>query len=120
MAWMNQEKKKALMPGIKKVLKKFGIKGTVKIRHHSTLVVTLREGAIDFGDKPQVNVYWIDDQWKGEAKQFLLELYKAMNACEEYQNHDRSNAMVDYFDVGWYCDISIGEWKKPYKFLEKA
>jgi hypothetical protein len=24
--------------------------------------------------------------------------------------------MTDYFDVGWYIDIKIGKWDKPYNF----
>jgi hypothetical protein len=24
--------------------------------------------------------------------------------------------MTDYFDVGWYIDINVGKWNKPYQF----
>jgi hypothetical protein len=30
-------------------------------------------------------------------------------------NHDKSDVMTDYFNVGWYIDINIGKWDKPYK-----
>lgn len=43
MAYMNQEKKKVLAPQIKAVLKKYGVKGSISVRNHSTLVVTLSE-----------------------------------------------------------------------------
>jgi hypothetical protein len=29
-------------------------------------------------------------------------------------NHNRSDIMSDYHDVGWYVDINIGQWNKPY------
>ena len=29
-------------------------------------------------------------------------------------NHDRSDAQVDYFDVGWYVDINIGTWDRHF------
>ena len=121
MAYMTQEIKKALMPRIKAVLKKYDMKGTVKVIHHSVLQVTLREGAIDFGSKEvEVNTYWIERHWDGIAKKFLTELHEAMNACPEHQNYDNSNIMADYFDVGWYTRISVGEWNKPYILKEIA
>ena len=62
MAYVSQENKAELAPAIKKVLNKYGMKGSISIRHHSTLVVTLQSGAIQFehshGDGyTQVNVY---------------------------------------------------------------
>lgn len=132
MAYMSQEKKKALAPSIKAVLKKYGMKGTIAVNHYSTLVVNIREGKLDVLEnweqvqakawrpedeklkKPDyldVNPYCIVDQYTGEIKDFLLELKAAMMAG----NHDNSDIMTDYFDVGWYIDINIGNWEKPYK-----
>jgi hypothetical protein len=124
MAYMNKEKKAKLMPAIKSVLKKYGMKGTVSVRHYSSLVVKLPSGDIDFGsanvDNPanegkwrgheSVNVYWIDTHYTGKAAEFLKELKAAMSEG----NHDNSDIMTDYFDVGWYVDINIGNWEKPY------
>ena len=45
---MNQEQKKQRAPQIKKVLKKYGLKGTIGVRNYSTLYVTIKEGALDF------------------------------------------------------------------------
>jgi hypothetical protein len=137
MAHMNQEKKKTLLPGIKKVLKKYGVKATVAVRHHSTLVLNVSAGPIDFladynrtmkennerngwDYTPEtkgftVNTYHIESTYTGEARDFLVEVYAAMMAG----NHDRSDIMTDYFDVGWYTDINIGKWNKPYVLIEK-
>ena len=121
MAYMNQEKKKALAPGIKAVLKKWGVKGTIGVRHHSTLVVNLTSGPLDiigdYNEKNgredsyhQVNPYWINDYYTGKVKEFIFELKDAMMVG----NHDRSDIQSDYFDVGWYIDINVGTWDKPY------
>lgn len=131
MAWMNQDKKAKLAPGIKAVLKKYKVKGTLAVRNHSTLVVNIKEGAIDFiGNYNEVrrdrnpsgndaegylqpNPYWFQEHFTGKAHKFLSELFAAMNAG----NHDRSDVMTDYFDVGWYVDVNIGEWNKPYQLV---
>ena len=120
MAYMNQERKKELSAWIKEVLKKYNIKGTIWVNHFSTLVVNIREGNIDFfwsynwnlnwRDYLQVNTYYIEENFNWVAKDFLLELNKAMNIW----NHDNSDVMTDYFDVGWYVDINIWTWEKPY------
>ena len=47
MAYMSQERKKELAPAIKSVLKKYNMKGSISVRHYSTLVVTIKSGALD-------------------------------------------------------------------------
>jgi hypothetical protein len=34
-------------------------------------------------------------------------------------NWDRSDVMTDYFDVGWYLDLSIGKWDKMFVYNPK-
>ena len=48
MAFVSQEKKKSLAPAIKAVLKKYNMKATIGVRHHSTLVVNIKSGDLDF------------------------------------------------------------------------
>ena len=126
MAYMNQEKKAKLAPAIKAVLKKYNMKGSIAVRNYSTLVVNIKSGKLDIlanakknglnanDDYIDVNTYWIDSHYTGEVKNFLLELKDAMMTG----NHDRSDSQTDYFDVGWYIDINVGNWNKPY-ILEK-
>ena len=33
--------------------------------------------------------------------------------------YDRVHAQVDYFDTAYYVDVNIGQWKKPYKLVER-
>jgi|TARA_B110000495_G_C22966152_1_gene566608 hypothetical protein len=111
MAYMSQENKKTLAPAIKSVLKEYNMKGSIGVDNHSTLVVNLKEGHIDFGSKnDSVNTYWIDSHYTGIAQQFLNELKTAMMTG----NHNNSDIMTDYFDVGWYIEINVGKWNKEY------
>ena len=112
MAFMSQEKKKSLAPAIKAVLKEYGIKGSIGVNNHSTLVVNLAQGPIDFGaTHDNVNQHWIASHYSGIAEKFLTNLAKAMMNG----NFDHSDIQSDYFHVGWYIDINIGKWNKPYQ-----
>ena len=126
MAWMNQEKKAALAPAIKAICKKYGVKASLAVHNHSTLVLNIKSGKIDFIDNynttvgaryrqcesayMQVNPYWYHEHFDGAALAFLSEVIPAMNVG----NHDRSDIQSDYFDVGWYIDVNVGRWNKPY------
>lgn len=128
MAYMSQSKKVQIAPRVKAILKKYGLKGSLAVQNHSTLVLNIKSGKIDFvgnynqvsercndgGRKAdgyiQVNPYWYDEHFSGRAKQFIAEVIPAMNDG----NHDNSDSMTDYFDVGWYIDVNVGRWDKPY------
>ena len=125
MAYMSQDKKANITPKVKAILKKFNVKGSLAVRNHSTLVLNVKAGSVDFmqdyGNEEsarefgiQVNPYWYHEHFTGKSKQFLKEVLSAMNDG----NHDRSDVQSDYFDVGWYVDVNIGKWNKPYT-LEK-
>jgi hypothetical protein len=113
MAYVSQEKKSQLAPAIKAVLKKYNMKASISVRHHSSLVVTVKQGPIDFGkdDYIQVNTYWINDHYEGKARDFLNELKAAMEGPDFFNEDD---AMTDYFHRSHYVDINIGKWDKPY------
>ena len=131
MAYMTQEKKKALAPQIKSILKKHGLKGSLSVRNHSSLVLNITEGSIDFyqnmldtlreSNQPidyvtkdiDVNPYWYHRHFSGYPLEVVGELIEAMNVG----NHDNSNAQIDYFDVGWYIDMNIGKYSKPYTLV---
>jgi hypothetical protein len=134
MAYMNQERKAKITKMLKPILAKYKVKGSLSVRNHSTIVLTLKSGAIDFignsnrvcgndfyqvqrGFKPtttgydQVNPYWFQDHYDGDAKAFLTEAFKALKSADWY---DESNAMIDYFNTAYYVDINIGKWDTPY------
>jgi len=112
MAYMNQEKKKTLAPKIKEILKKNNMKGTLSVSNYSTLNLNLKSGSIDFGTD-SINEYWYEEHFADNPKAlaFLSEVIPAMNIG----NHDNSEPMTDYFDVGWYSSVKLGKYTdKPY------
>lgn len=123
MAYFNQEKKKLIAPQIKKVLKKYGLKGNLGVENHSTVRLTIKSGKLDFindadykhgDDYLQVNHFYIREHFSGKSADALSELKEILNT----NNYNRSDIMVDHFDVGHYISIEIGRWDKPY-ILEK-
>lgn len=138
MAYMSQERKAQRAPVIKAILNKYGVKGSLSVRNHSTLVLTLKSGKIDFienfintdanvnhGRKMSqdqidyirknksldVNPYWYQEHFTGKAKDFLKEILDAMYGSDYF---DESDAQVDYFHCSHYVDVNIGKWNKPY------
>jgi hypothetical protein len=129
MAYMCQTKKTQIAPAVKAILKRYGVKGTLAVRDHSTLALNIKSGTLDFlGDyeksmgadrnlanKPngylQVNTYHYRSHFSSKVvRRFLDEVIEAMNIG----NHDNSDSQRDYFDVGWYININIGKWNTPY------
>ena len=124
MAYVSQADKKALAPAIKAVLNKYGMKGSISIRNHSTLCVTVKSGAIDFSEYMRgeayidVNPYWIDQHYAGIQRNFLNELLEAMKGPNYFNNDD---IMTDYFHRSHYTDITIGTaWNKPYTYMPNS
>ena len=134
MAHMDQSRKQKIAAKLKPILKRYGLKGTLSVRNHSTIVLTLKSGVIDFignsnrvcgsdhyqvsrGFRPNtsgyqdVNPYWFQDHYDGDAKKFLTEAFQALKSADWY---DESNAMVDYFNTAYYVDINVGKWNQPY------
>ena len=126
MAYMNQEKKAIIAAKLKPVLKKYGVKGTLSVRNHSSIVLNVKSGPVDFikdyGDAEdarkfgiQVNPYWFEEHFTGKSKKFLKEAFDALKGAGYYDNSD---AQTDYFDTAYYYDINIGRWNKPYELTK--
>ena len=126
MAYVPQELKKSLAPTIKRICQKHGVKATLAVRNHSTLVLNVKSGTIDFIDSYgdtvesresaqkfgiQVNPYHYKSHFTGKAKAFLSEVIPAMYGPTYYDNSD---PQTDYFDCSHYIDVNIGKWDKPY------
>ena len=136
MAYMNQEKKAVIKANLDKALKGTGVKCSLSVSNHTAICCTIKSAPIDlianmnevcrvapganrYGtyqdakDYVQINPYWYQEHFTGNAYKFLSELFSAMNVG----NHDRSDIQTDYFDVGWYVDVNIGDWNKPYTVI---
>ena len=132
MAFMSQERKAAIAPKVKTILRKYDLDGSLSVQDHSTLVLKIKSGSIDFiqnyretvaasqhrpleawqlTDYVKANRYHLDSEFSGIALAAMRELADAMMEG----NHDNSDAYTDYFDVGWYISINIGTYAKPYQ-----
>ena len=138
MAYMNQEKKATIAAKAKPIFKKYGVKATLAVRHHSTIVVNIQSGRLDFIGNANavqihrrdtgrdsriitdqylsVNPYWYQEHFTGECKAFFDELFKAIKSADWY---DESDAMTDYFNTAYYFDINVGRWNKPYQLTKE-
>jgi hypothetical protein len=124
MAYFNQEKKATIQPAIKALLKKYGLNGSLSVRHGSTVVLTVKSGSIDFiadyfystaqdVKAIDVNVYHYRNHFTGAALEFLDQAIQILNNG----NYDNSRPEVDYFDRGHYVDVNIGKWNQPYQLV---
>lgn len=130
MAYINQETKANIVNAVKPILKKYGVKASFAINHHSTFVVNIKSGKLDFignhnaaqkdqvqqyyaKDYLNVNQYWVNDNYTGEVKDFIVELYTAIKRAGNW--FDKSDAMTDYFHTAFYIDVNVGKWNKAYE-----
>lgn len=137
MAYVSQEMKAKLAPAIRAICKEYGVKASIAVRNHSTLVLNIKQSGIDFlgnyneicGAKPRpehlpfqpatksidVNTYWFHEHFSGVAKKFLSEIVAAMKGPDFF---DHSDIQTDYFHRSHYIDINIGQWDKPYALVK--
>ena len=127
MAYMSQENKAVLRAEIEKVMPT-GWKWSLAVRHHSTLVLTIRQAPVDLigenlvcASRPEpssnrtLNVYHLN----GEYANKLLKIFESIKGAMMVGNHDNSDSQSDYFDVGWYIDINIGDSDSPFRYVPK-
>jgi hypothetical protein len=131
MAYMNQDRKKKIAEKVKPILKKYGVKGSLKTDRLS-ITLTIKSGPIDFiGDFNQdrsgrpdipkeelrkhysldINPYWFQEHFGGESYHFLKEVITALKSGDWYDNSD---AQIDYFDTAYYYHVNVGNWQTPY------
>lgn len=142
MAYVSQEMKAKIAPTVKALLKKYGLKGSLSVNNHSTLVLTVSQGGIDFienyietdrnkayakymtedekayirkSKSLDVNTYWAHEHYSGKAKDFLLKAAEALRGPDYF---DHSDIQTDYFHCSHYISIKIGRWNKPYALVK--
>lgn len=128
MAYFNQEMKAAKAPAIKALAKEYGVSLSLKVANNTKFVANIKAGAVDFFNEMNDDAYHNPTYTKenrymqvtrdiaygftnGKAREFLTKLQRIMMQG----NHDNSDSMTDYFDVGWYVGINIGDYGKPYQ-----
>ena len=146
MAYITQEMKKERAAAIKELITtKYAdlkVKYTMGITHHSTLRFTIAASTIDFGkilieDEKErleriggsedymlysskainwtLNEYFLENVFSGRILLFLQDV----KSCLMAGNHNNSDLMTDYFDVGWYITMKIGRWDRPYRLISE-
>ena len=121
MAYVTKEQVAGIRKQIKAAFPKWKV--SVRMQRHSTVVVSIMAADIDFlkdykdfdgngvaTKNIQVNHYYLDRAFKGKALAALEKIKTIANKG----NHDNSDSQTDYFDVGWYFNLNIGEWDKPF------
>lgn len=124
MAYVSKEKKAKIAEALKAVVPA-GWRYSLAVRHHRTIVMTVTSAPFDlirafkkteYRDPErethlQVNPYHyrdhIDDQCVADV---LDRIMGALNT----DNHDRSDRMTDYYDVGHYVELNIGKYDRPF------
>lgn len=134
MAFVSKDTKATIASNIKPILKKYGVKATLAVRDHRTIVLNVNSGPIDFIENYlakvsvtcaderglrehryiNVNPYWFHEHFTDVAKKFLTEAMAALKSAGWY---DKSDSMIDYFDTAYYVEINLGKWNKPYEFV---
>jgi len=118
MAYMSKEHAKEIRNNLKKEFPNF--KFSVRNRHYSSISVSLLKSPLDFStdlekNKPfdyiQVNHYHLE--WYSHSD-ILKRIKDIINA----KNYDNSEPQFDHFDVGYYVDMNIGDYEKPYEQIK--
>jgi hypothetical protein len=133
MAYMSQERKKVIAAELKKVIPK-DWKYSLGVDNHSSLVLNIWSAPVDLvgmwnakakarqdHEHPewkfepqksvQLNHYYLENVFEGEVLDIFQKIKKEMHRG----NHDNSDIMTDYHDVGWYVNMNLGKWDKPFE-----
>jgi hypothetical protein len=128
MAYISQSDKAIIAANVKPILAQYGVKGSLSIQHHSSIVLTLRSG-FDFLEDSDDSEWFskIKDQTQGynfevydatrgfrpgsRSEKFFTEIHAAMRSAGWY---DHSDISTDYFHTKYYISVYIGRWNKPY------
>ena len=128
MAYMSQDRKKQIKEALKEVVP-MDWKWSLSVDNHSTLVLTVQNAPINLlemlSDKygyqkangyADVNTFSLKSAFENyeEIGDIFSSILKVMNGG----NHDNSDSMTDYFDVGWYNTIRLGKYSKPFAVKE--
>ena len=116
MAYISTEEVKVIREELKKNFpSRLGWKLSIVRRDYLSLSISIIQAPFELrndqnNDYEQVNQYWIESR---ENKQSIPPLKKIFEIANK-NNYNRSDVQSDYFDVGYYLNISIGHFGKPF------
>ena len=113
MAFVSNDKAKQVRNDLKAAFP--GYKFSVRKLHHTEIAVILLSSPLDFiaDFKTENCSYCHINQYHIDSHSNPTELKKMFDIINK-GNHNNSDSMTDYFDVGFYISFTIGEWDKPY------
>ena len=116
MAYISTEEVKVIREELKKNFpSRLGWKLSIVRRDYLSLSISIIQAPFELRNDQnnayeQVNQYWIESR---ENKQSIPPLKKIFEIANK-NNYNRSDVQSDYFDVGYYLNISIGHFGKPF------
>ena len=116
MAYISTEEVKVIREELKKNFpSRLGWKLSIVRRDYLSLSISIIKAPFELRNDQnnayeQVNQYWIESR---ENKQSIPPLKKIFEIANK-NNYDRSDVQSDYFDIGYYLNISIGHFGKPF------
>ena len=115
MAYITAEQTKALKIELSK---KFpNLKISVRNDHYSVADISITEGNIDFSDILEGHDGYRQCNGSPDHYGKHSKLFGEILDIAHRGNHDNSDIMTDYFDVGWYVHLNVGKWDKPYTYI---
>lgn len=124
MAYMTQSNKKRIAEKLKTVMPT-GWKYSLAVRDRSKLVLTIQAAPVDILRAMAASEYF-DPAVETHRELYgcrtdrvftdaaIEGVFDSIRAALNDGNYDRSDTMTDYFDVGWYVDVKIGTWDRPF------
>jgi KaiC/GvpD/RAD55 family RecA-like ATPase len=116
MAYISTEEVKVIREELKKNFpSRLGWKLSVVRRDYLSLSISIINAPIELRNDQNnayesVNQYWLESR---QNKSSILVLKKILEIANK-NNYDRSDVQSDYFDVGYYLNLSIGHFGKPF------
>lgn len=121
MAYIKTETVKGMRNELKVLFPaKQGYKISVTTRNYSTVICTIITAPIELRSDltrsyNSVNEYYIEKNYEGNPA--AIEVLTKINDILNQNNYDNSDSQSDYFDVGHYTSIRIGDWDKPFTVI---
>lgn len=91
---------------------KDGWKFSITRKHFSGIDIAILQGPVNFLEKYRNGQQIMP---RNDDHPYLQKIYNIANSG----NYDNSDAMTDYFDIGWYVWMSVGAWDKEYNFVKR-
>ena len=116
MAYISTEEVKVIREELKKNFpSRLGWKLSIVRRDYLSLSISIIQAPFELRNDQnnayeQVNQYWIESRENKQSVPVLKKIFEIANK----NNYDRSDVQSDYFDVGYYLNISIGHFGKPF------